>query len=383
MKRGSYAASVLFIQSNPSQLDEYFYALLSARTARITIALLNSGARTRRTVDPELGFVPEFPQPSGGAPTILLRGEHEGGARQVLSLIFERRPDMVVVQDQSWPIKLYIACQCRVRGIAVALRSDKNSISATARKGVGRILERLLVQGLFNRLAPVSPLTVAYYGWKRNEAVWWFPYSSARSKYAPTEATRRVRDELRASLGISPHATVFLVVAKFVTRENPTSALLAFARTAAVCRDAVLVMVGAGVQEEDLRSMTAAMDLADRVRFLGYVPYVRLHEYFWCSDVLVHLARSEPWGVSAQDALVAKMGLITSTNVGAGVCHLVGSLSRFVVGADDIEIASRLMIELAGDRNAKEQFAPAWSSVNDLFTAEALADWWSRRIGAA
>ena len=126
--------------------------------------------------------------------------------------------------------------------------------------------------------------------------------------------------------------------------------------------------------------MASALGVARRTRFVGYVPYASLQEYFWAADVLVHLPICEPWGASAQDALVARMALIASDKVGAASCQLTGPLSRYVVAPNDVDAASSLMIELATQPDAKVRFAPAWAATDRMYTAESLAAWWAPRV---
>lgn len=374
------SATILFVQSNPSQLDDRFYAALAKELDGVSVALLNGHGRERTEIDPELGFTPVFPKSSLSYETHLLPDENKGGVRQLVSLIRTRRPRLVVVQDQTWSNKIVIALACRIYGVLVAFRSDKNLISSNARAGILQLVEATLVRLLFHRIAPISELTSRYYRWNRADWIWWFPYPSSREKFTPDNESPSVRSRLRARHGISQEATVFLVVAKFVDRENPIAAVEAFIRTAEVCPNSALLMVGAGSQERELRALASTSAASDKIFFLGYVPYVELQEVFWASDVYVHLAKCEPWGVSAQDALVAKMGLLTSDKVGAGVCHLTGTLSRFVVADGDFDAASAAMTELASLPDKKPDFLPAWEAVDRGFTAEALAHVWATRM---
>lgn len=371
---------VVFVQSNPSQLDEPFYAMLFRATGRIGLALLNAGARDRRAVDPELGLVPVFPAFSPDVPSWLFGSEEEGGVRDMLRTIMAIRPKLVVVQDQSWRAKIRIAIACRQAGIAVAMRSDKNAISAEARRGTMRRLEGSIVRSIFSCLAPVSRLTYDYYGWTDPQTCWWFPYPTLAGKFALDAERRATGAQLRHNLGIAAQATVFLVVAKFVPRENPAAAIRAFARAGLNDPNAALIMVGAGRMERELKDLARMLGVWERVHFAGYVPYADLQRYFWASNVLVHLPFSEPWGVSVQDALVAEMALVASNKVGAAISHLEGPLQKYVVAPEDIDSAARLMAELCDVEGVAAAFATARAHVLEGFTVETLAAAWARRM---
>lgn len=374
-------AAVLFVQTQPSQLDAPFYSLLARLLdKRLLVALLNDSFDERRDIDPELGFIPQFPTPERDYPIACLpRGAH--GIRLLIELIHRTRPGIVVVQDQTWREKSRISSACRRAGIPVAMRSDKNPISRGARTGAGLALERFIVRRLFDAIAPVSRLTRDYYGWHDGESIWWFPYPSSSRKFQRTAAAGGLRASVRERLGIPDTRTVFLSVLKFVDRENPMAVLRAFAHAKASSRDISLILVGAGPLEASMRQFIASRGISD-VHLVGYVPFAQLHEYFFAADVFVHLARNEPWGVSAQDALVANMALVVSSGVGAGLCHLSGDLARYVVPVDDDRAAGESMLELVGSPSKRAHFAPAWTAVCSMCTDESLARWWATRIAS-
>lgn len=367
--------SVLFVQSAQSQLDACFYSELSNRVpGRVLVAIMNDGGATRREVDPELGLIPQFPELETGYSTVHFRSERSGGLKSLLKLILSRRPGLVVVQDQSWVAKLVISAVTRFSGGKVAMRSDKNSLSHNAREGLPHRLECLLVNFAFNLLAPVSDLTREYYQWRRTDWIVPFPYPSSAKKFRRNADCCASRVGVRRKLGIPDDSQVFLVVAKFVERENVAGVIAAFSRVVAISKDAHLIVVGSGPLETKLRELVRELGLFN-VHFTGYMPYENLQETFWASDIFVHLARIEPWGVSPQDALVACMKLVTSDRVGSGVVHLQGDLGRFLVRHDDPDEAAVAMC-LALDVPASV-FEPAWRAVDASFTAEGLSTIWS------
>lgn len=374
--------SVIFLQANPSQLDGPFYGCLARLTSDFGLLLLNGDRSARHEVDPELGFVPQFPDDPCDYPRAVLPREQDGGIDAAIRLIRQMHPAMLVIQDQSWRGKIRLLRFCRSAGIAAAVRSDKNAISQTARTGMGHLVESCIFNALVRQLAPVSHLTTEYYRWKRPDRVWSFPYPSSTEKFAPGVDSQDHRSRLRMQLNISAKATVFLVVAKFVDRENVQASVRAFADAARSGLDMNLVLVGAGALDADLKRLARDLEVWDKVRFTGYVPFVELQHYFWATDVFVHLAKSEPWGASAQDALVARMGLITTNKVGAGVCHLTGKLARFVVPLDDTAAAAANMLAVASGDVPIADFKDAWDAVDAGYTAEALACLWASRLPA-
>lgn len=377
--RPSGRPSVVFAQCAPSQLDACFYAALGkALDDDMLLALLNEGGGTRTAEDPELGLVPRFPELEHGYPVRHLPAVGRGGTRNLLHLVSKLRPRILVLQDQPWRSKLVLALVARLRGVKTVMRSDKNRLSALARHGLRLQLERHLVRTLFQGLAPASQLTADYYAWPENAPTWPLPYPSSQRKFAPGPAWDDIRGRIRREHAIPVDAPVFLAVVKFVERENPTGVLDAFARVVARRPDAMLLLVGAGPLEKALHARVARKRISN-VHFTGYIPFADLHEVFWASDVFVHLAHVEPWGASVQDALIARMKVVTTDRVGAGVVHLNGALSRFLVpSAGGAHEAATAMIEALDMPQAV--FEPAWQRTSEAFTAEALAQSWVRRL---
>ena len=143
-----------------------------------------------------------------------------------------------------------------------------------------------------------------------------FPYAvdveafRDRSVLSPAE-----RAAVRERLGVPADAPLVLSLAKLNDREAPWDLLRAFDRLRD--REIWLVLAGDGPERADLEGTVEASGLA-RVRFPGYVPYPELPALYAVSDLFVHPAREERWGVSVQEALACGLPVIASSRVGAG-----------------------------------------------------------------
>lgn len=366
----------LFIQCQASQLDAPFYGELARRIPGESLVILfNDSGNRRQDIDPELGFTPVFPDLDEGYPTEWIAAG-VAGLFKLMKRIAQLKPACVVVQDQPWREKIFLALFCRAMGICIAMRSDKNAISDGAHSGFSLWVERFLIKQLFNVLCPVSELTTTYYGWTEDRSVWLFPYCTNEKKFRPPDDPTPVRRFIRSSFGIPEDAFVFLTVAKFVDRENPRGMIESFERIVVSHPNAWLLMVGAGPQFEEIRQYLSQQRIPN-ISFAGYVSYAVLEQYHFAADVFLHLAKCEPWGMSPQDALVSGMGLITSNKVGSGVRHLGKELCRFVVPLNDVNGAIERMAELIVLGKPQDLFQPARANVLRGFTTESLAMQWA------
>jgi glycosyltransferase involved in cell wall biosynthesis len=212
----------------------------------------------------------------------------------------------------------------------------------------------------------VGSLTLQYlaaYGIPR-EKMGLFPYAVDVEAFRQGSALPpEERLAVRERLGVPPGARLVLALAKFNEREAPWDLLRAFDRLRHR-EDVWLVLAGDGPEREDLEETVKANGL-DRVRFPGYVPYPELPALYAASDLFVHPAREERWGVSVQEALACGLPVIASSRVGAGVDLIEPGHNGFLYEAGwEGELARRVEDALAlpseGVRSASEAVLSKW-----------------------
>lgn len=76
--------------------------------------------------------------------------------------------------------------------------------------------------------------------------------------------------------------------------------------------DAVLVVAGSGPELANLRKLTSDLGVADRVRFLGFVPDEELRRWLRTAAVTVTLSRHEAFGLIALEALAGGSAVVAS-----------------------------------------------------------------------
>ena len=117
----------------------------------------------------------------------------------------------------------------------------------------------------------------------------------------------------------------FLFVGKLVERKNVDTILDAFARQPTDCR---LSIAGSGVEEERLRDRAEQLGIAERIDWLGYVPYADLPRVMAQHGHLLMVSHVEVWGLTVNEALAAGMHAIVGRRCGvaASVADMPGVL---------------------------------------------------------
>ncbi len=144
------------------------------------------------------------------------------------------------------------------------------------------------------------------------------------------------RTEARARLNLPDDAFIVLFFGFLTPYKGPDVLLRAFGSLAANIPEAMLVFAGAGTLLESLRRETAAMGLAERVRFLGFVddadkPLVYRSADLFC---LPSTRSSESFGIVNVEAMASGLPVI-STWIG-GIPDVVSSgTNGLLVGPGD------------------------------------------------
>ena len=114
----------------------------------------------------------------------------------------------------------------------------------------------------------------------------------------------------------------------------------------------VLVLAGTGSQEQKLRQLVAEHDIADRVRFVGYVPSEQTINFYALAYVYVlpsitTATFKEPWGLVVNEAMNQGTPVIATEAVGAAAGGLVqDGVNGFVVPERDCNALTYAMLKI-------------------------------------
>lgn len=111
-------------------------------------------------------------------------------------------------------------------------------------------------------------------------------------------------------------------------------------------------IAGKGPEESSLRELADELGIGARVRFLGWLEPAALRNLYADSDLLLHPARFEPYGVCVLEAMASGMVVIGSTQTAAvidrvvdgvnGVVHATGNIDAIAAGLQRADLAMGL-----------------------------------------
>lgn len=155
-----------------------------------------------------------------------------------------------------------------------------------------------------------------------------------------------VRRRFRRDLGLEPHDVALLFTARNYALKGLEPLIEAFARTAADCPQAVLVVCGSR-RDRVFQRQAAALGIADRIRFLGFVDEV--HTCFAGCDAFVFPTFYDPCSLVVPEALGHGLPVITTQQNGASELLTEGRDGFVVESPWQLDDLAQHMTLLAGD----------------------------------
>ncbi|MEU0438487.1 glycosyltransferase family 4 protein [Streptomyces sp. NPDC006186] len=161
-------------------------------------------------------------------------------------------------------------------------------------------------------------------------------------------------DEIRARLGLTDRPVV-VCVSRLVRRKGQDTLLRAMPRILAAEPDTVLLIVGGGPYEQDLRRLARETGVADSVRFTGAVPWSELPAHYGAGDVFAMPCRTRRGGLDVEglgivylEASATGLPVVAGDSGGAPDAVLDGETGWVVRGGSPEEAAERI-VALLGD----------------------------------
>ncbi|MFE7208933.1 glycosyltransferase family 4 protein [Streptomyces sp. NPDC057611] len=167
-------------------------------------------------------------------------------------------------------------------------------------------------------------------------------------------------DEVRARLGLTDRPVV-VCVSRLVRRKGQDTLIRAMPRILAAEPDTVLLIVGGGPYEKELRALAARTGVSGSVRFTGSVPWAELPAHYGAGDVFAMPCRTRRGGLDVEglgivylEASATGLPVVAGDSGGAPDAVLDGETGWVVRGGSPEEAADRV-VTLLGDAELRRR----------------------------
>ncbi|WP_089101138.1 glycosyltransferase family 4 protein [Streptomyces hyaluromycini] len=166
--------------------------------------------------------------------------------------------------------------------------------------------------------------------------------------------------EVRARLGLTERPVV-VCVSRLVPRKGQDTLILAMPLILAAEPDAVLLIVGGGPYEKELRRLVRETGVEASVRFTGAVPWTELPAHFGAGDVFAMPCRTRRGGLDVEglgivylEASATGLPVVAGDSGGAPDAVLDGE-TGWVVRGGSVEEAAERIVALLGDSELRQR----------------------------
>ena len=164
--------------------------------------------------------------------------------------------------------------------------------------------------------------------------------------------TAEERASARERFGVRPGQAVVAFVGSLNPNKRPDTVVDAVASLTRAGRDVVALIAGQGPSEGAVRHRAAGLDVAERVRLLGYEDSRRV---LWAADVLVLPSRREGSPVVVVEAMLC--GVVVLCTPAAAAQQIVPDVTGLVFPEGDHDRLARLVGEVLDDPDRRARLA--------------------------
>lgn len=187
-------------------------------------------------------------------------------------------------------------------------------------------------------------------------------------------------DEVRARLGLTDRPVV-VCVSRLVPRKGQDTLIRAMPAILAAEPDTVLLIVGGGPYEKDLRRLAHDTGVAASVRFTGSVPWSELPAHYGAGDVFAMPCRTRRGGLDVEglgivylEASATGLPVVAGDSGGAPDAVLDGETGWVVPGDSPAETADRITTLLADEELRRRMGERGREWVEQKWRWDLLAD---------
>ena len=173
----------------------------------------------------------------------------------------------------------------------------------------------------------------------------------------------------RSELGFSSEDVILIYTGRLGPEKNLHFLLRCIAGTAQAYDHVNLVLVGDGPERDNLEDQVRHMHIASHVRFIGMVPYEKVHCYLAMADAFVTASVTEVHPLSVIEAMAIGLPVLGIQSPGISDTVQDGN-TGFLVQEEDLAAFTAKMIRLVTERDMRSRMGQKAKLASENFSIE-------------
>ena len=242
------------------------------------------------------------------------------GSRPIRFGIFRflkaHRPTVVFSHEYSpTSILLALFLKFKLLNYQLVITTSDNLIIAQKVKGVKALARKFVLSSAKGIVVYSSEVKVWYQQVFKGLQVEICPnIQNPKTLLAEVDIVKDIANKYKLSYGLT-HKKVLLYIGRFSKEKGLDLLLNAFSKYKH--NDSLLVLVGKGNFEVELKSMVAELKINNKVIFPGYFSGNELYAWYYAANVFILPSRYEPFGAVVNEALIFGCPVLASKYIGA------------------------------------------------------------------
>ena len=181
------------------------------------------------------------------------------------------------------------------------------------------------------------------------------------------------RKKLRLELGLGDDQICIITTSRLVNKNGIDTLIKGFSVWRQRGGNGVLLILGKGPQEKELKKLAHELGVSAYIKFLGEIPYQQLPHFYQSADIFIRPSRSEGLGNAFLEAMAAGIPVI-GTPVGGIPDFLTHEQTGLLVPPDDPEALEKSISRLCSDPELKQNIVQeAWNLAQEKYSWDVVA----------
>lgn len=134
-----------------------------------------------------------------------------------------------------------------------------------------------------------------------------------------------------------------------------------------------LLVIGEGPQREEMEDLSRSLNLTERVKWLGRIPYTQLGRFFQAADVFVLPTLEDTWGVVISEAMLFGKPVLCSKGAGSREIIVEGE-NGYIFDPCDPEKLAEIMKHFINDPSLISSMGDKSEQLIEQYTPKAAAE---------